>query len=76
MTPDNEDIARLAAVFENRVKLAKMTEDEAAEEVRLEHRRVLKWLDAKTEKQGSFLWFCDVFELDAGAVRKAIAERR
>jgi len=76
VTPDNDDIAKLAAVFANRVRILKLTEDEVAEEARQDHRRFVKWLAAKTEKQGSFAWFCDVFDLDAGAVRKAIAERK
>jgi hypothetical protein len=73
---DNEELAKLAARFANRVRLLKMTEDEAAEEIRLEHRHLVQWLASKSEKVGSFVWFCDVFDHDAGAVRRAIAERK
>lgn len=66
----------LAAVFASRVSLAKKTEDQAAEEARLEHRRTLAWVASNSQKEKSFLWFCDEFDLDASAVRRAIEEKR
>lgn len=73
---DKEDVAKLASIFANRVRLAKMTEDEAAKEVRLEHQRVVKWLASKSEKVGSFVWFCDIFDHEPDAVRRAIQEKK
>ena len=70
------DRETLSAVFASRVSLAKRTEDQAAEDARTEHRKTVKWIASNGQKEGSFLWFCDEFDLDAGAVRKAIAERR
>lgn len=70
------DRETLAAIFASRVSLAKRTEDQAAEDARTEHRKTVSWITKSGMKEGSFLWMCDEFDLDAGAVRRAIAERR
>jgi hypothetical protein len=70
------DRETLAAIFASRVSLAKKTEDEAAEDARKEHQKTAAWVKSGSLKEGSFLWFCDEFELDAGSVRRAIAERK
>ena len=66
----------LAAVFASRVALAKKTEEQAVEDARREHRATLAWIASSSQKERSFLWYCDEFELDAGAVRRAIRERK
>lgn len=66
----------LAAIFASRVSLAKRTEDQAAADARVEHQRTVAWIASNSQKEKSFIWFCDEFELDAGAVRRAIAEGR
>ena len=66
----------LAAVFASRVALAKKTEDEAAADARVEHQRVQKWIKSDAKKERSFVWYCDTFDLDVSAVRRAIAERK
>jgi hypothetical protein len=71
-----QDREVLAAVFASRVSLAKKTEDEAAEDARVEHRRSVAWIASSAKKEASFLWFCDYFDLDPGAVRRAIQEKR
>ena len=76
MNPNDIDRETLASIFASRVSLAKRTEDQAAEDARTEHRKTIKWVSSPAVKEGSFLWFCDEFDLDAGAVRRAIAERR
>lgn len=76
MNVNEVDRETLAAIFASRVSLAKRTEDEAAADARLEHQKTLKWVESPAKKEGSFLWFCDEFDLDPGAVRKAITERR
>lgn len=63
----------LATVFASRISLAKKTEDQAAEDAREEHRRVLAWIKSPSMKEKSFLWYCDIFDLDSGAVRRAVA---
>lgn len=73
-TEADKDVLR--AVFAARVALARKTEDEAAAEARLEQQRTLAWVSSNSEKEKSFLWFCDIFDLDPGAVRKAIQERK
>lgn len=70
------DREMLATIFASRVSLAKRTEDQAAEDARVEHRKTLAWIASPSKQPKSFLWFADEFDLDAGAVRKAIAERR
>lgn len=70
------DRETLAAIFASRVSLAKRTEDQAAEDARTEHRRTLAWIASNSRAEKSFLWFAEEFDLDGGAVRKAILERR
>ena len=70
------DRETLAAIFASRVSLAKKSEDQAAEDARQEHARTLKWVASESEKEKSFRWFCDEFDLDASAVRRAIQEKR
>jgi hypothetical protein len=53
-----------------------MTEDEAAEDARLLHRRAVRWLASGSGAEGSFQWACDEFDLDADAVRRAIREKK
>lgn len=76
MTAEQTDREVLASIFASRVSLAKMTEDEAAEASRLEHHRTLQWVKSESQKEQSFRWFCDMFDLEASAVRRAIQEKR
>lgn len=66
----------LAAIFASRVSLAKKTEDEAIADAQREWTRTQAWVKSPATKQGSFLWMADEFDLDAGAVRRAIAEKK
>lgn len=66
----------LAATFAARVQLAKETEDECVEKSRAEWQRTQKWVASESHREGSFLWFCEEFDLDPSAVRRAIKERR
>lgn len=66
----------LASIFASRVALAKQTEEEAAAAARVEHQRCIAWIASNSQREKSFLWFCDEFDLDAGAVRRAIQEKR
>ena len=76
MNLNEVDRETLAAIFASRVSLAKRTEDEAANDARLEHQKAVAWIASPSKKEKSFLWFCDEFDLDAGAVRRAVQERR
>ncbi len=76
MNVNEVDRETLAAIFASRVSLAKRTEDEAAADARVEHQKTVKWIASPAKGEKSFLWFCDEFDLDPGAVRKAVAERR
>jgi len=67
--PDRET---LAAIFAARVSLARKTEEEAMEEARKEYHRTLAWFANNSQKEGSFRWFCEEFELDRGCILKAI----
>lgn len=70
------DRQTLAAVFASRCQLAKKSEEEAAAEAILELRKTMAWLKSSALREGSFLWFCDEFDLEPSAVRKAIQEKR
>jgi len=65
----------LAATFASRVQLAKLTAHEAIGQAEQEWQKTQKWVASPSEKEGSFIWFCDTFELDASAVRRAIKEK-
>ena len=69
------DRETLAAIFASRVSLAKKTEEEAVSEARRDWRNASVWVTKKSDAEGSFTWFCQEFDLDVGAVRKAIKER-
>ena len=65
----------LASIFASRLSLACKTDDEAAEEARILRRHTATWIDSDSQKVHSFLWFCDVLNLEASAVRRAMKER-
>lgn len=66
----------LRAVFASRVALAKLTAHEAILQAEAEWQKTQLWAASNSQREGSFLWFCDEFELDASAVRRAIKERK
>lgn len=70
------DRALLSAVFASRVSSAKRTEDEEAEQARVEHKKIIAWVKSDSVKPRSFRWFADLFDMDHTAVRRAIAEKR
>jgi hypothetical protein len=70
------DHETLAAIFASRVALAKKTEEEAVTEARRDYQRTIAWVASSGQKRGAFLWYCDEFDLDASAVRRAITEKR
>lgn len=79
MTPPDvlpQDREVLAAVFASRVSLAKKTAVEAQNEALDEWMKTQKWVISTSKKEGSFLWMCEEFDLDAGAVRRAIGEKK
>ena len=70
------DVDILRGIFAARVKLAKKTREEAAADAIAEWDATQKWTKSESEKEGSFIWFCDEFDLDISAVRRAIREKR
>jgi hypothetical protein len=76
MATEQVDKEVLAAVFAARVSLAKKTREQVIEEAILEWERTLLWISSASQKEQSFIWFCDEFDLDASAVRRAIEEKR
>lgn len=61
--------------FAERVTLAKLTEAEAIAQTTKEWWSVQRWVASSTMAPGSFLYMCDVFELEPDAVRKAIKDK-
>lgn len=80
MNEQERDVAHnrevLAAIFASRVQLAKKTEEQAVAEARLDYQRNLAWVESDSQKVKSFRWFCDEFDLEPDAVRRAIRENR
>ena len=72
----DHDTRVLAATFAARVQLAKLPVHEAIQQAETEWQKTQAWVRSESRKEGSFLWYCDEFELDPGAVRRAIQERR
>jgi hypothetical protein len=64
----------LASVFAARIMLAKKTREQAAMEAATEWEVTQEWLKSNSQKKGGFLWFCEEFDLDHGAVRRAVRE--
>lgn len=73
----NTDVDRetLAAIFKSRVDLAKKNAEEAAADAVEEHRRTQKWFASNAKGKGSFLWMCDLFDLESDAVRREIKSK-
>lgn len=76
MSADNVDVQILQATFAARVQLAKKSEDEAVGDAKVEWERTQRWVNSASHKDGSFLWFCEEFDLEPSAVRRAIKERK
>ena len=76
MNTNELDLDVLRAIFASRVFLAKRTEEEAVQMARDEYRDNLMWVASNSQKEKSFCWFCDEFDLEPDAVRRAIKERK
>ena len=77
MNPVGEvERAVLSGIFASRVSLAKLSAEEAVEQAKVEHKKTLAWVASDSVKVRSFKWFCDLFDLEHTAVRRAIQERR
>lgn len=75
MSAQEADMDVLRAVFASRVATAKLTVAEAIQQAEGEWQQNIKWVASKSEAKGSFLWYCDVFDLEPSAVRRAIKEK-
>jgi hypothetical protein len=76
MASNDVDIDVLRSVFASRCQLAKKTEEEAAAEAIAELQATMAWVKSNSRAEKSFLWFCDEFDLEPSAVRRAIQEKR
>jgi hypothetical protein len=70
------DRKEMAERFAERVLLAKMTEEEAIAQTVKEWRHIQRWVASVSTAPGSFNYMCDVFDMEADAVRRAILERK
>ncbi len=73
---DTVDANVLRAVFAARVSLAKLTKTEAVAHAEDEWEKTQRWVESASCREGTFNWFCQEFDLDESAVRRAIRERR
>jgi hypothetical protein len=71
-----EERGMLAHTFAERMLLGKQTRAYAQEHAGLEWDAVDKWLQSESRRVGSFFWYCDEFDMDPGAVRRAVRESR
>lgn len=68
-----EKKADIAEDFAWLVLLAKIkTKDDLVKFATREWNRAKRWIASDEIAEGSFLWCCDLYDLDAKAVRKAI----
>ncbi len=75
MTTPVVDREVLSSIFASRLSLARKTEEEAIEEARVLRRDATAWVSSDSQRMYSFLWFCDVLDVEAGAMRRAVKER-
>lgn len=73
---DETDVNVLRGVFAARVQLAKMPAQEAIKQAYSEWYSAQRWVASTSKKEGSFNWFCQEFDLDESAVRRAIDKAR
>ena len=67
----------LAEEFAWRVLLLKLAEpDDRHRFIDKEYTKLRRWMSSSSEEVGSFIWFCDFFDHDPDAVRRAIKEKR
>lgn len=76
MNADSQDREVLAAIFAARVQLAKKSLEQVLEEAAEEYRRTVAWVNSASRAEKSFRWFCDEFDMECDAVRRAIREKR
>lgn len=76
MNINEVDADVLRPIFQARVMLAKTTEEEAIANAIIERTLVLDWIKSNSRAEKSFLWFCDYFDFEPSAVRRAIQEKR
>lgn len=72
MMLDGADREVLSAVFAARVGLVRSTPEQAAKDAVVERDRAIEWMLSPSKKQGSFLWMCAAFGVDAERVRKTL----
>ena len=71
-----EDREVLAGIFAARVKLAKISDAQAAKDAVREWEDTRKWVDSSSTAVGSFIWYCEEFNQEVSAVRRAIERAR
>jgi hypothetical protein len=62
----------LETEFLVRVKLAGQKRETAAQEADAEWEEARAWIRSNDRKAHSFLWYCDVFDLEPSAVRRKV----
>ena len=75
MSNPNRD--ELAKDFAWLVLLAKLDTEAAVKKFAVaEWKRAKSWVASDSEQPGSFIWACDLFNLEPDAVRRAIRDRK
>ena len=71
-----EELEQWAGVLERRFVAAAQTEEAYVEAARTAHHGAVKWVCDDSRVIGSFLWVCDLLELEPDAVRREVAKGR
>ena len=73
---DEEQKDLWRGVLERRFIAAAQTEEEYVLASRRAHKLAQEWIESQITMRGSFLWVCDVLDLEADAVRRALTEKK
>jgi len=72
LLPSEHELDHWRTLMEVRVSAAGLSEDTYAKAARRAHRKHVAWVASDDTAEGSFLWACDLLDLDAGAVRRTL----
>ena len=72
---DEEQKDLWRGVLERRFVAAAQTEEEYVLASRRAHQLAKNWIESEITMRGSFLWVCDVLDLESDAVRRSLKEK-
>lgn len=70
-----EELRKMREWFAERALLAKMTLRQALAQTRQEWHLIQEWVASDSNAKASFNWYCEFFDMEPSAVRRAIETR-